>query len=144
MIIQEMSEYDIRDMIQHTHVGRLACIHEGRPYVVPLSFRFSGGSLYSFTTIGQKTDGMRKNDAVCILFDDIVSPTQWRSVVVNGRYREIIREEEQNAIVNMMANQPVWWEPAYTKSVTRSGEQRKLTPVFFRVDIESATGHETN
>jgi len=65
-------------------------------------------------------------------------------VVVNGRYREIMRDEEQNAIVNMMANQPVWWEPAYTKSVTRSGEQRKLTPVFFRVDIESATGHETN
>ncbi|MBV2143878.1 pyridoxamine 5'-phosphate oxidase family protein [Falsochrobactrum sp. TDYN1] len=143
MIIKEMSEYDVRDMIQNTQVGRLAYIYEGRPYVVPLSFRFSGGSLYSFTTEGQKTDGMRENDAVCILFDDIISPTQWRSVVVNGQYREIVREEEQNAIVNLMESDPIWWEPAYTKTITSGGEQRKLAPVFFRVDIESTTGHET-
>lgn len=142
MIIKDMSEYDIRNVIQNTQVGRLAYIFEGRPYVVPLGFRFSGGSLYSFTTEGQKITGMRENDAVCILFDDIVSLTQWRSVVVNGRFREITGEAEQSAIVNMMANQPLWWEPAYTKTITSEGEQRQLKPVFFRVDIESATGHQ--
>lgn len=142
MIINEMSELDIRDMIQHTQIGRLGYILDNRPYVVPLGFRFSGGSLYSFTTDGQKTEAMRKNAAVCILFDHIVSRTQWRSVVVNGHYREIIREEEKASIVNMMASEPTWWEPAYTKTITGGGEQRKLEPVFFRVDIESATGHQ--
>lgn len=144
MIIKEMSEYDIRDMIQHTQVGRLGYVLDNRPYVVPLGFRFSGGALYSFTTDGQKTEAMRKNDAVCILFDHITSKTQWRSVVVNGHYREITREEEKNAIVSMLANEPSWWEPAYTKTVASDGGQRKLEPVFFRVDIESATGHETS
>ncbi len=67
MIINEMSELDIRDMIQHTQIGRLGYILDNRPYVVPLGFRFSGGSLYSFTTDGQKTEAMRKNAAVCIL-----------------------------------------------------------------------------
>jgi uncharacterized protein len=143
MIIKEMAELDIRDMIQHTQIGRLGYVLDNRPYVVPLGFRFSGGSLYSFTTDGQKTEAMRKNAAVCILFDHIVSRTQWRSVLVNGLYREIIREEEKEAIVNMMANEPTWWEPAYTKTITSDGEQRKLEPVFFRVDIESATGHQT-
>jgi nitroimidazol reductase NimA-like FMN-containing flavoprotein (pyridoxamine 5'-phosphate oxidase superfamily) len=85
---------------------------------------------------------MRKNDAVCILFDHIISKTEWRSVVVNGHYREITREEEKAAIVSMLSNEPTWWEPAYTKTITSGGEQRKLEPVFFRVDIENATGHQ--
>jgi nitroimidazol reductase NimA-like FMN-containing flavoprotein (pyridoxamine 5'-phosphate oxidase superfamily) len=142
MIIKEMSEIDVRDMIQHTQIGRLAYVLGDRPFVVPLGFRFSGGALYSFTTDGQKTEAMRKNDAVCILFDHIISKTEWRSVVVNGHYREITREEEKAAIVSMLSNEPTWWEPAYTKTITSGGEQRKLEPVFFRVDIENATGHQ--
>lgn len=141
MMIKEMSEYDVRDMIQHTHVGRLAYVLDNRPVIVPLAFRFSGGSLYSFTTDGQKTEAMRRNDAVCILFDDIASRTEWRTVVVHGRYREILGEDEQEAIVKLMANDPIWWEPAYTRTITKEGDERKLTPIFFRVDIESATGH---
>ncbi len=31
MMIREMSEYDIRDMIQHTHLGRLAYVLDNRP-----------------------------------------------------------------------------------------------------------------
>ncbi|MBC2885880.1 pyridoxamine 5'-phosphate oxidase family protein [Ochrobactrum sp. CM-21-5] len=142
MIIREMSDIDIRDMVHHAHIGRLAYIHDGRPVIVPLGFRFSGGALYSFTTDGQKTQAMRRNDAVCVLFDHIVSRTDWRSVVVNGRYREIEHENEKSAIVNLMAAEPTWWEPAYTKTVIGGGE-RKLEPVFFRVDIESASGRQT-
>jgi nitroimidazol reductase NimA-like FMN-containing flavoprotein (pyridoxamine 5'-phosphate oxidase superfamily) len=142
MIIKEMSEIDVRDMIQHTQIGRLAYVLGDRPFVVPLGFRFSGGALYSFTTDGQKTEAMRKNDAVCILFDHIISKTEWRSVVVNGHYREITREEEKAAIVSMLSNEPTWWEPAYTKTITSGGEQRKLEPFLFRVYIQNATGHQ--
>jgi nitroimidazol reductase NimA-like FMN-containing flavoprotein (pyridoxamine 5'-phosphate oxidase superfamily) len=143
MMIREMSQYDVRNMIQHTQLGRLAYVFDNRPYIVPLSFRFSGGSLYCFTTEGHKTDALRKNDAVCILFDHIESRTNWRTVVLNGRYREIEHEDEKNSIVALMASEPTWWEPAYTKTVANDGHERKLTPIFFRVDIESATGHQT-
>ncbi|MFQ0812941.1 pyridoxamine 5'-phosphate oxidase [Brucella anthropi] len=142
MMIKEMSQYDIRTMIQHTQLGRLAYVFDDRPFIVPLSFRFSGGSLYSFTTDGQKTEALRKNDAVCILFDHIESRTRWRTVVVNGRYREIEREDEKNAIVELMASEPTWWEPAYIRTITKGGQERKLEPVFFRIDVENATGHE--
>ena len=144
MMIKEMSDYDLREMIQNSHVGRLAYILDDRPVIVPMSFRFNGGSLYSFTTDGQKTAAMRKNDAVCILFDHIISRTEWKTVVLQGRYREIAREDEKAAIVNIMSAEPTWWEPAYTKTVTKDGGTRKLEPVFFRVDVESASGHQTS
>lgn len=143
MMIREMSQYDIRNMIQHTPLGRLAYILDNRPFIVPLSFRFSGGSLYSFTTDGQKTKALRQNDAVCILFEHIESRAKWSTVVVQGRYREIVLEDEQNAIVELMACEPIWWEPGYMKTVDKEGHERKLEPVFFRIDIESATGHQT-
>ncbi|APX70490.1 hypothetical protein BR10RB9215_C11006 [Brucella sp. 10RB9215] len=142
MLITEMSDYDIREMIQHKHVGRLGYVVDNRPMIVPMTFRFSGGSFYSFTTDGQKTNAMRKNDAICILFDQIESQTKWRTVLVQGRYREIAREDEEEAIVRIMANEPTWWEPAYTKTITKEGTARALKPVFFRVDIEKLSGHQ--
>lgn len=142
MMIREMAETDIRNMIQHSPMGRLAYIHGNRPVIVPMSFRFSGGALYSFTTAGRKTEALRGNDAVCVLFDNIVSRTQWRTVVVHGRYREIAGEDECEAIVKLLADEPLWWEPGYTRTITSEGGERRLEPVFFRVDIESATGHQ--
>lgn len=142
MMIREMPESEIRNMIQHSHMGRLAYILDNRPVIAPMSFRFNGGSLYSFTTEGQKTEAMRSNDAVCVLFDNIVSRTEWRTVTVHGRYREIAGEAEREAIVKLMSDEAIWWEPGYSKTITREGGERKLEPVFFRVDIESATGHQ--
>ncbi len=141
MIIREMSDYDIRDMIQHSHIGRLTYVLDNRPVIVPMGFRFNGGSLYAFTTDGQKTEAMRKNNAVCVLFDHIMSQTQWSTVIVNGRFLEITGDEEKQAIVNLLAAEPTWWEPGYTKTIKKEGGERKLEPIFFRVDIESVTGH---
>ncbi len=137
-----MSEYDIRDMIQHTHLGRLAYVLDNRPFIVPLSFRFSGGSLYSFTTDGQKTEALRKNDAVCILFDHIESRTNWHTVVLNGHYREIDREDEKcDRRAYGFGTDLVG--TGIHKTVAKDGHERKLEPIFFRIDIESATGHQT-
>src|SRR5690606_41917281 len=105
-------------------------------------FRFTGGSCYRFTHEGHKVDAVRRNDAGRILFDQIEARTSWRTVVLNGRYREIEREDEKTSIVALMASEPTWWDPAYTKTVAKDGHERKLAPVFFRVDIESATGHQ--
>ncbi|MFC4625367.1 pyridoxamine 5'-phosphate oxidase family protein [Daeguia caeni] len=142
MMIRELSDYDVRDMIQHASVGRMAYILDDRPVIVPMGFRFSGGSLYSFTTDGQKTAALARNNAVCVLFDDIQSRTKWRSVVVHGRYHRIEGEQEKAALVKLFSDLPTWWEPAYVRMVKQDGEERKLSPVFFRVDIESATGRE--
>jgi len=34
---------------------------------------------------------------------------------------------------------PVWWEPAYVKTVL-GAEERPLTPLFFDINIERITG----
>jgi nitroimidazol reductase NimA-like FMN-containing flavoprotein (pyridoxamine 5'-phosphate oxidase superfamily) len=38
-----------------------------------------------------------------------------------------------------LQRRPVWWEPAYVKTVL-GAEERPLTPLFFDINIERITG----
>ena len=38
MIISEMTVQECRALLSSSRVGRLACVWEGQPYVVPISF----------------------------------------------------------------------------------------------------------
>lgn len=144
MFIKQMSDYDIREMVHKTQIGHLAYIHEGRPVIVAMGFHFSGGSLYALTTAGQKTEAMRENNAVAVYFEEIEARNKWRTVSIEGRYSELNTDEERQAIANLLSSNPTWWEPAYVRTVGKDGKDRKLEPVFFRIDIDSLSGHETH
>ncbi|WP_367118911.1 pyridoxamine 5'-phosphate oxidase family protein [Mesorhizobium sp.] len=70
-------------------VGRLACVRDGMPYVVPISFVYDDGHIYSFSLIGHKVWAMRGHPQVCFEVDEIRSPRSWWSVIAFGRYEEL-------------------------------------------------------
>jgi nitroimidazol reductase NimA-like FMN-containing flavoprotein (pyridoxamine 5'-phosphate oxidase superfamily) len=129
-------------------------------------------SLYGFTTTGQKVEWMRANPLVCVEFDEVVSDTQWVSVIVFGRYEELpavpVRnvghfperhDDEGNAIElqapvveneSLFAHQllearAMWWEPASTaRAVSAHGDLAKpLAPIYYKVWIDQVTGYES-
>jgi nitroimidazol reductase NimA-like FMN-containing flavoprotein (pyridoxamine 5'-phosphate oxidase superfamily) len=61
---------------------------------VPVYFVYEKDSLYSFSTVGQKIEWMRANPLVCVEVDEVVNPQQWVSVVVFGRYEELLDAPE--------------------------------------------------
>src|ERR1700674_1399373 len=89
MLIQELTRQASLDLLARLHLGRLACAQENQPYIVPIYFAYNDGCLYSFSTVGQKIEWMRANPLVCVEADEVVSPQQWVSVVVFGRYEEL-------------------------------------------------------
>ena len=94
MVIQELTEQASRDLLARTHLGRLACAQGTQPYVVPFYFVYDNDCLYSFSTVGQKIEWMRANPLVCVEADEVVSPEQWMSVIVFGRYEELLDTPE--------------------------------------------------
>ena len=100
--------------------------------------------LYSFSTVGQKIEWMRANPLVCVEADEVVSPEQWVSVIVFGRYEELPDTPEwQGARAfahTLLKRHAVWWEPAYVKTILH-GTQRPLVPVFYRIHALQITGH---
>lgn len=143
MLIQDMTEADMRYFIREHKIGRLAYIKDGAPYITPMRWTFNAGALYSFTTEGQKTDAMRLQPNIAILFDRVSSGTDWQSVLVHGIFREIADAAGRAGVAELMNKAPEWWEPAYVRTMQDHAHERKLDPVYFRVDITAMTGHQT-
>ena len=143
MLIQELTRQASLDLLARTRLGRLACTQGTQPYVVPFYFVYDNHYLYSFSTVGQKIAWMRANPLVCVEVDEVVSPEQWMSVIVFGRYEELLDTPEYEGVRafahTLLQRHAVWWEPAYAKTILQ-GTQRPLLPVIYRIHSLQVTG----
>jgi hypothetical protein len=140
MLIQSMTEAASRELLVRAHLGRLACAHEGQPYVTPMSVTYDANWLYGFSTVGQKITWMRANPHVCVEVDEVVSRQDWATVIVMGRYQELTTDAERTYAHDVLQRRPAWWEAGYSKTVIE-GKERPLKGVYFRISIDQITGH---
>ena len=132
------------DLLSRMRLGRLACSHDGQPYITPIYFAYDNNYLYSFSTLGQKIVWMRVNPLVCVEADELVSQDDWATVVVFGKYEELPDTPEyeipRKRAWGLLQRQPMWWEPGYVKTVL-DNKIRPLEPVYFRIHINQMSGH---
>ena len=143
MRIHELDTEQSLRVLARLRLGRIACCEAAQPYIVPFYFAYAMGYLYSFSTIGQKITWMRANSAVCVQTDVIESSEEWVSLVILGRYEELpdtrgLKVERERAY-ELLHQEPVWWEPGYSKTIVK-GAERPLVPVYFRIQILEVTG----
>lgn len=146
MRIQDVDREKCMELLGHLRLGRIACAEAAQPYVVPFYFAYDEGYLYSFSTVGQKIRWMRANPLVCVQTDEIVSPEEWASLVILGRYEELPDTPElkleRDLAYRLLQRKELWWEPGYSKTIVK-GAERPLVPVYFRIQITQITGHHT-
>jgi len=143
MLISKMKDEECREFLTHHEIGRLACAHDGQPYIVPIYFVYEPNHLYGFTTPGQKVEWMRTNPLICVQADEVLNLDTWTSVVVLGRYEELpeTREysAERNKAQSLLLKRTSWWMTAYAASVARGHDEAPL-PVFYRIRIGDISG----
>jgi len=145
MIIREMTEDECRAVLDRTNFGRLACARDNKPYVVPIYFSYHDGHLYGFSTMGQKIEWMRSNPLVCVEIDERTDRDRWLSVVVSGRFEELpdtpefaaARAQAQEAL----HKRAMWWEYAGIPGAEWRRKQGPFVPIFYRIHIDTMTGH---
>jgi len=163
VLIQELTRGASLDLLARTRLGRLACVRENQPYVVPFYFAYHNNYLYSFSMVGQKIEWMRANPLICVEADEIVSPQQWASVIIFGRYEELPDSEAESArrnrppysrslsetpeppstrefAYNLLRQNAMWWEPGSVKAGDRDAKP-PLVPLYYRIQIVEITGH---
>ena len=146
MIIREMTRQASLDLLNRTHLGRLACARANQPYVVPIFFAYHHDGLYCASTIGQKIEWMRENPLVAVEADEIDSAQLWQSVIVSGRYEELANTPAAQSMRELAWSllqqaSALWWEPACVETIL-DGEKRPMAPVYFRIRISGITGHQ--
>ena len=145
MYIDELPVTECKEILVKSRLGRLACSRENQPYIVPLHFVFDGEmSLYAFSTFGQKIDWMRANPKVCVEIDEIKNQFEWSTLIIFGRYEELLDKLEFHAerqyAHGLLSQYPMWWQPAFVAGANRS-KQGNDDPIYFRIKIESISGH---
>ena len=142
MLIHELTRAECAEVLKRTNLGRLACAKDGQPYVVPVQFSFDleRDCIYSFSTVGQKVMWMRENPRVCLEVDDVTDKDHWQTVVVFGRYEEILDSlddaEARRRSEELFRQRPEWWLPAAAKI----GSHERHAVVVYRIQIERVTG----
>jgi uncharacterized protein len=143
MVIEELALEECHRLLERTHLGRLACVADQRPYIVPTYFTWDQGYLYAFATLGQKIQWMRANPLVCVEVDEIQTQFEWTSVVALGRYEELPDvpewEFERSVAHAHLQTWAMWWDPA-SAAVGPPSSAQSRPPIYYRISVESMTG----
>ena len=144
MLIHDMTRQASIDLLARARLCRVAYVHEGQPYIIPMCCAYDNNYLYSFSTHGQKTTWMRANPLVCVEAEEVTSLHEWATVVVLGKYEELPDTPEYVELRKLahalLQVRPMWWEPAYVKTVLDE-KTRPIEAMYFRIHIEQITGH---
>ncbi len=139
MNIGRLGDADSLAILREGSLGRLGCIADGAPYVVPVNYLFDGQDVYLHSLPGRKVDALRSNPRACLQVDEIKDEYHWRSAIVYGTYEEIsdekIREEILVKLFDCLPNMtPV--ESRLTKGLKET--------IVFRIKVDEITGVEEN
>lgn len=88
-MIEILSPEEIERILESSAVGRIGCYADGRTYVVPVAYAYSGNSVYGHSAEGLKTRMMRKNPSVCFETDIVDDVLNWRSVIAWGTFEQL-------------------------------------------------------
>jgi nitroimidazol reductase NimA-like FMN-containing flavoprotein (pyridoxamine 5'-phosphate oxidase superfamily) len=124
-------------LLRGSRIGRLGCISNGEPYVVPINYIFDGESIISHSLPGRKIEAMRENARVCLQVDDIRDQINWRSVIAYGNYEEITSESVRSDVMNQLLSLFLELTPVESLIVE---DAHAPVPVVFRVRVDKITG----
>ena len=95
-MLKQLSDGEIRYLLASKRVGRLGCIFDDGPYVVPVSYLFRDNQIYVHSRLGRKIKALRANPRACLQVDEILDEYQWRSAIAYGEYHELTDSEPRS------------------------------------------------
>ena len=142
-----MSDVECQTLLMRARVGRLACTRARQPYIVPVNLAYANGYLYGFSAPGLKIDWLRANPKVCVQIDEVAGPSEWSSVVLLGRYRELPdrpKWKSERLLAWTLAQRiPNWWQPASMRQ-RRDNTVEVAKEVWFRIEPQQVTGRQAS
>jgi hypothetical protein len=131
-----MSEEESRALLEEHGVGRLGCVADGRPYVVPVSYIFEDGCIYVHSLAGKKVYALRESPRACLQVDDIRDAYHWRSVIASGHYEELWETEERKRILDELLRRFPYLTPVESVPAHDGGS----SVIVFRIRVEEISG----
>ena len=136
-MITRMSEEEVRSLLRAGRIGRLGCVADGYPYVVPINYVFDGKSVISHSLPGRKIDAMRASPRVCLQVDEVRDQTRWKSVLVFGTFEELTNAGERAHAMCLLLS--LFPQLTPVESLVAK-DANAPAPIAYRIRVERLTG----
>ncbi|MGA7614696.1 MAG: pyridoxamine 5'-phosphate oxidase family protein [Thermoanaerobaculia bacterium] len=131
---QVMTAEQVENRIGLEMFARLGCYAEGKVYVVPITYAYENGVIYSIGGEGMKMRMMRKNPEVCLEIEHLEGPEDWETVIAWGRFEELTGDDARHGL------------ELFIRRVTPPGAEAKKEqpagppPLVYRIILGEKTG----
>jgi len=139
----ELTAAEIEQVLRAEVLGHLGCIADGWPYVVPINYVYEGGSIYANGSEGMKLRAMREHPEVCFEVEQIRGMANWRTVIAQGRFEELLQDERERAIDILSMRLARIETSASARLVQQNDVYRREEfhrPVLFGIRVQSLSG----
>lgn len=134
-----LSDAEAHEVIKAGKVGRLGCIDNDEPYVVPINYLVDGKTIYSHSLPGKKINAMRAHPRACLQVDHVDDDFHWRSAIAFGNFEEVDRPTERRDVLARLLSRFPRLTPVESLIVQDAGAP---DPVVFRIIVDRITGVE--
>jgi nitroimidazol reductase NimA-like FMN-containing flavoprotein (pyridoxamine 5'-phosphate oxidase superfamily) len=135
--MKTLKEDESRALLSACRIGRLGCIDNGEPYVLPINYVFEDDSIFSHSIPGRKIDALRVQPRACLQVDEIEGDFRWRSVIAYGNFEEIrVAGDRKIIFAKLLARFPLL-TPVESVMAHDAGAPDS---VVFRIRIDRITG----
>ncbi|ANW65023.1 hypothetical protein BCA37_16770 [Mycobacterium sp. djl-10] len=83
-MLGKLDAADVETELGNGVVGRIGCLSNGRPYVVPVCYAYQNGFVYGHAMPGEKLTALQHDRTVCFEVENITDLSNWRSVIAWG------------------------------------------------------------
>jgi nitroimidazol reductase NimA-like FMN-containing flavoprotein (pyridoxamine 5'-phosphate oxidase superfamily) len=135
--MRTLVEDEAKALLSTAKIGRLGCIDNGEPYVVPINYVFTDGTIYSHSLPGRKLEALRANPRTCLQVDDIQDDFNWRSVIAYGHFEELRVPAERKSVLAKLLSRFPSLTPVESAIVADSSAPNS---VVFRIRVDRITG----
>jgi nitroimidazol reductase NimA-like FMN-containing flavoprotein (pyridoxamine 5'-phosphate oxidase superfamily) len=101
----DLTQAECRTLFEESHYAHLGCYDGTECYVLPITYLFHDGYLYSFTQEGKKIDIMGKHPNVCVQVERVESGFTWKSAIAWGPYERVTDPVHAQEMKLMLARQ---------------------------------------
>lgn len=148
-MIQKLDKTKCRLLLSQNYIGHLSYIFNNKPYVVPITYYYDDmtNAIIGYSGIGHKIRALRINRDVSMEVTEVASVNNWKSVLVQGIYREF---EGSTALMNLhkfaegvkdiiknVEGKELSFISDFSNKIYKEGQ-----PVVFKIDVDELTGRE--